>query len=135
MSSFTGNILLEQLGCEDMCEIKREFSYHSNDGRTLVVVKAGFRTDLASIPSCIKSFVRASPIHSWRAYVIHDALYRIGYDRLKSDKMLDDALGLLGLGGYARWKVYYGLRWFGKSTTDDALIENAHRYVEVVSYD
>ena len=129
MSTFTGNILLEQLGLTDNCEVKRKFAFYSTRENVEVVVKKGFITDLGSIPPCLKSFVRASAIHLWRAYVIHDACYRIGFDKVRSDNILDEALDLLKLGAYARWKVRTGLRFFGSPTDDDGLIMNAHQHV------
>ena len=132
MSLFTGNILLEQLGLTDNCEVKRRFSFYSTRENVEVVVKKGFITDLGSIPPCLKSFVRASAIHLWRAYVVHDSLYRVGFDKRRSDNILDEALELLGLNAYARWKVRIGLYWFGKPTDDDGLILNAHQCVKIV---
>ena len=115
----------------DNCEVKRRFAFYSTRENVEVVVKKGFITDLGSIPPCLKSFVRASAIHLWRAYVIHDALYRRGFDKRRSDNILDEALELLNLGAYARWKVRIGLRLFGSPTIDDALIDNAHKYVDI----
>ena len=131
MSSFTGDLLIEQKGLNDFVEFKRDMFYYTNDEKMMVTIKAGFYTDLDSIPPILKSFVRASPIRSWRAYALHDALYRIGFDLKKSDIILNDALELLNIGGYARGKVYYGLRMFGSPTTYDDLILNAHKFVEI----
>jgi len=133
MSSFTSNILLEQLGKTDNCEIKRKFSFYSDIYNIEIIIKRGFITDLASIPQCISSIVRGSANRYWRAFVIHDALYRIGHDRKESDLILDEALKVLGMGAYARGKIYYGLRWFGSPSDDQELINNAHAHVSIES--
>jgi len=129
MSSFTGNILLEQLDTTDMCMVKRQFTFYSYKAQVDITIKKGFLTDLASIPAIIKSIVRGSANRYWRAYVVHDALYHIGYDRKLSDIILDEALEVLGMGSYTRGKIYYGLRMFGQPTNDSELIDNAHQTV------
>ena len=134
MSSFTSNILLEQLGESDNCMVKRGFEFYSKTEMVVVTVKRGFITDLASIPPILKGIVRGSAPRYWRAFVIHDALYRMNYDRYKSDVMLDEALTVLGMGAYTRSKIYYPLRMFGSATTDEALIENAIKHVFVEGY-
>ena len=129
MSSFTGNILLEQLGRTENCEVKRMFSFYSEIYGLRVTIKRGFITDLASIPSILQSVARASSPVYFRAFVLHDACYRKGVDRKQADIMLDEALKVLGMGAYARAKIYYSLRMFGSPTTDEALIENATKYI------
>ena len=125
MSSFTGNILLEQIGNTVNCEVKRAFTFYSDIHALEVTVKRGFITDLDSIPPILKGIVRGSSPRYWRAYVIHDALYRMGFDRKKADQILDEALEVLGMDWYTRSKIYYPLRLFGSSTTCELLIENA----------
>jgi hypothetical protein len=129
MSSFTSNILLEQLGATDNCEVKRDMIFYSYLYNLEITIKQGFVTDLASIPPLLKSVVRGSANKFWRAFVIHDALYRMGYDRKKADRILDEALQALGMGAYTRGKIYYGLRMFGSVTANEELIKNAIKYV------
>ena len=131
MSSFTHNILLEQLGRTENCEVKRKFSFYSDIYGLRVTIKRGFITDLASIPPILQGTVRASSPIYWRAFATHDALYRKGVDRKQSDVMLDEALKVLGCNAYTRGKVYYGLRMFGRPTEDEELIENATHHVEL----
>ena len=131
MSSFTSNILLEQLGTTENCEVKRKFSFYSDIYGLRVTIKKGFITDLASIPPILQGIVRASSPKYWRAFVTHDAMYRKGVNQKQSDVMLDEALKVLGMGAYTRAKIYYPLRIFGSPTDNEELIENAIHCVEL----
>jgi hypothetical protein len=132
MSQFTSNIQLEQLGLTENCKVLREFSFYSKRHEVKVTIGEGFITDLGSIPSFAKSAVRASGNAFWRAFVIHDGCYRAGHlTQAVSDDILDEALEVLGLGWYARGKIYYSLRMFGSPTTNEALIANAVRCVTI----
>jgi hypothetical protein len=135
MSSFTSNILLEQLGKTENCEVKRRFSFYSDRFGLRVTIKKGFITDLASIPQILTGIVRASSPIYFRAFCLHDALYRKGLPLKEADIMLDEALNILGMGAYARAKIYYGLRMFGSPTTDEALIQNATKNVILDYYE
>jgi len=136
MSQFTSNIQLEQLGLTENCKVLREFSFFSKRHSVKVTIREGFITDLGSIPSIAKSVVRASGNRYWRAFVIHDALYRAGYVSQKvADDILDEALEVLGLGWWSRSKVYYPLRIGGSPTTDEALIANASRCVTIEKFE
>jgi hypothetical protein len=130
-SSFTGNLQIEQLGLTENVLVLKDLSYYSLKYQLVVVMRKGFITDLDSIPSCLKSYVRASPKRSWRAYALHDALYRSGYDLKIADDILDDALEIVNIGWYPRHKVSFGLRLFGSATDNEELIVNAHQYVEI----
>ena len=136
MSFLTDNILLEQLGITDNCEISRDYCYYTNDEKLLFTIKRGFISDLDSIPSVLQSVVRGTKPRYWRAYILHDGLYRTGcVSRLEADLILDQALELLGMDWYTRSKIYYGLRMFGNSTTNEDLIENAINYFKMENYD
>ena len=135
MSSFTSNILLEQLGRTENCEVKRMFSFYSDIYGLKVTIKKGFITDLASIPPILSGVARASSSLYWRAFCLHDGLFRKGVDQKQSDVMLDEALTVLGMSAYARAKIYYPLRMFGTPTTDEALIENATKHIILDYYE
>ena len=131
MSSFTSNILLEQLGDTDNCKVMRKFEFYSTLFDLDITIKKGFITDLASIPPILKGVVRASANRYWRAFVIHDALYRSNYDRKRADLILDEGLSVLGMGAYTRAKIYYPLRMFGCASLNEELIANAVKYVRI----
>lgn len=135
MSSFTGNIQLEQLGLTDNCVVLKDFSYYTEDGTYLFNIHKGFITDLGSIPQSINGIVRASANKTWRCYAIHDLLYRTGWvSQKKADLILDECLKLVGVSWYARSKVYYGLRMFGSPTDNEDLINNAHQYGSMIEF-
>jgi hypothetical protein len=135
MSSFTGNIKLEQLGKTDNCKVMRAFSFFSKRHCVLITVKRGFITDLASIPSFLRGIARGTANRYWRAFVIHDALYRKGYSKKKADNILDEALKILGMNLYERSKIYYPLRLFGSPTDDEELIQNASENISIETFE
>jgi hypothetical protein len=133
-SNFTSNIKMELLGGTDNFRLLEDLSYHigSKDSIKIIKMEAGFITDGGSIPEWIKSFVRASSNRYIPAFALHDAVARTNYVSWKDgSKILDESLSVLGLGAYARTKVYYGLIWFGSATTDEMMIQNAYEHVHV----
>lgn len=131
MSNFLHDFDIRQLGLTENVELLSDVGYYSTRFKIVVIMRAGFMTDLDSIPTILKSVVRASPKRSWRAYCLHDALFRKGYDQKTSDLILDEALTILKISFYSRQKVYYGLRMFGNPTTNEELLENALQYIEI----
>ena len=131
MSSFTGNFDTRGLGLTDNVMLLDDIGYYSEKYKVIVIMRARFITDLDSIPQCLKSVVRASPVRAFRAYALHDGLYRQGYDKKLSDLLLDEALEVVEINWYARTKVYAGLWMFGKPTNDEDLIMNAIERVEI----
>lgn len=75
-----------------------------------IEVPKGQTTDFGSIPHIFWNLV--SPIgKGTRAYVLHDYLYTVQvYTRKKSDDVLLEALGVLGVSWLTRWAVYIGVR-------------------------
>ena len=72
MSHFTGPLVLKEIGYE-LWEVERAFAFHSDFG-FVVPVKAGFITDLASIPGLARSFIHK--IGYWsQAATAHDVCY------------------------------------------------------------
>lgn len=131
MGSFLGDFDVRQLGMTENVELLSDMGYYDTQYKLIVIMRAGLMSDLDSIPTIIKSVVRASPKRSWRGYMLHDALYRKGWDKKTSDEVLDNALTVLNIDWYARKKVATGLYLFGKPTLDIDLIENATHYVEI----
>jgi hypothetical protein len=75
-----------------------------------IVVPEGTKTDFGSIPRMF--WWGFSPIGlGTRAYVLHDYLYCVQiYSRAKSDKILLEALGVLGLNWVYRHTIYLAVR-------------------------
>ena len=80
-----------------------------------VVVPEGFQTDLASIPRALWSLL--PPVGAYdAAAVVHDLLYQrrtAGVDRGLADAVLNEAMGVLGVGTWTRRAIYWGVRLGG----------------------
>lgn len=90
----------------------------------LIVVPAGFATDLASIPWPARGLL--PPDGPWaKAAVVHDYLYRTQgwvdvdgafqwlYDREDADKVFREAMEVVGVPPLKRDIIYRAVRWFG----------------------
>lgn len=94
-----------------------------------IIVPAGAETDLASIPSFAWS-IGFPPDGPWlKAAIVHDFLYRSRgacvhdgrvwrtrlepYDRKESDRVLKEAMAVLGVGGFERAVIYNAVRLGG----------------------
>lgn len=94
------------------------FEYHLGDVDSNIVVKVpvGYVTDFASVPRIFWSII---PPYGpcGKAAVIHDYLYnRVSedkFDRGIADAIFKEALGVLGVGGWKKWAMYFAVRLFG----------------------
>jgi hypothetical protein len=81
-----------------------------------LIIKKGFRTDLASIPKPLWSVI--SPMQSSYVYpaILHDYLYSgmINITRVDADQIFYDALLFEGASGYTANKMWLAVRLFGK---------------------
>lgn len=86
-------------------------TYYS-DVTPTIVVPTGFKTDLASIPRGLWNIL--PPVGKYdRAAVLHDFLYQLapnGCSRSFADGVLKEAMEVAGVGGFARWAIYTGIR-------------------------
>lgn len=84
---------------------------HDYDWRG-ITVGAGFVTDFDSVP-------RIPIFHAWlkgravASALVHDYLYRIGYDRKKADKLFLEAMREEGVRRRYRYPIYWAVRVFG----------------------
>src|SRR4051812_49086074 len=78
-----------------------------------IVVPVGMTTDFGSVPHVLWWLI--SPIGpATRAFVLHDYLYqRQIYTRMKSDQILLEAMGVLGVAWGTRWAIFIGVRTGG----------------------
>lgn len=121
-SNFRQNICVTQLGTSRNWRLEKNLEFHYKD--KWLIVKKGFITDGRSFGTAVDTY--------FRAYVIHDALYRSGLvPRKEADIAMDIALEVLGAGWWRRHSEYMALRMFGSATKDIDLITNAKKYVEV----
>lgn len=85
------------------------FRYES-DLVALVTVPIGFQTDFASVPRIGMIYAMLGDCAHEPA-VIHDYLYFVGTtSRSLADKVLLEAMGVIGLPFWRRWPIYSGVR-------------------------
>lgn len=82
-------------------------------GLATLVVQAGFKTDLASIPRPLWAVL--PPLGKYdAAAVVHDFLYKNnGVTRKQADDVLLEAMVVLGVRPTQRWAIYAGVRLGG----------------------
>ncbi|MHA1809343.1 MAG: DUF1353 domain-containing protein [Candidatus Heimdallarchaeaceae archaeon] len=108
MSSFTDNLLLEQLGGDEW-RTKRDLVFYSGD--VIYTVPSGFKTDLASIPRIFWSLIGHPAGEYSAAAVLHDWLYSVQIEsREKSDKLLLEGMEVLEVKKYKRYLIYWAVR-------------------------
>lgn len=94
----------------------------SDPVRGSIIVPAGFKTDLASIPRALRNLPMLDPDGvSRRPAVTHDWLY--GGDRSRgkdfADDFLYDALLAEGAGRATAWAIWAGVHYFGQIPWDN----------------
>lgn len=103
-----------------------EYRLGADDGPEKVSIPVGFITDFASIPRVLwnvlppaGSYGRAAVIHDWLYQ--HRTVVRVAtarsmpvvvrlVDRAEADRVLNEGMGVLGVGRLTRWLVYSGVR-------------------------
>lgn len=91
---------------------------------TVIVVPAGFHTNLASVPGIVKWYIDDNSYQIRSPSVTHDFLYSaaskdIGFNRQQADMVLRDAMIELGMRKSKAYFLYYILRAFGGSHWED----------------
>ena len=91
--------------------LTQPLTYYSDTTPT-IVVPAGFKTDLASIPRGLWNIL--PPVGGYdKAAVLHDFLYRNAPNnctRSFADGVLNEAMEVSGVGRFTRWAIYAGIR-------------------------
>ncbi len=108
MSQFIGDLDLRDMGDGSRFKLLSALVYASEYLNTLVIVPAGFVTDLASIPLI-------GHHRTWsKAAVVHDYLYATnGITRGDADATLGEAMKVLKVPAWRRWIVISQLRLWG----------------------
>jgi hypothetical protein len=93
--------------------------YITEDG-TVIIVPAGFHTNLASVPGVVKWYIDDNNYEIRSPSVTHDFLYSaeskdIGFNRKEADGVLREAMIGLGMRRSKAYLIYYILRAFGGS--------------------
>lgn len=111
MSRFLNKLELEYIDGHNW-RVTRNFAYESSSLKRTITVPAGFVTDFASIPRFLWSILPPTGGYG-EAACIHDECYRtphLGITRAQADKVLLEAMEVLGVGRMTRWTIYAGVR-------------------------
>jgi len=116
MSEFTTALIVSPLADGKSWVLLQDLKYHigSIDNCDCVVAAHGFVTDFASVPRIFWWI-----IPKWGKYgnaaVIHDWLYyrQTAKNRVESDQILYEAMGVLGVVPWKKNSIYYAVRLFG----------------------
>jgi hypothetical protein len=103
--------------------------YESAELARVLIVPAGFQTDLASIPRGLWNLLPKSGPYD-PAAVIHDYLYasapRLGsLDRAACDRVLREAMAACGVPAWQRWVIYSAVRVGGQRAWDGHRADDA----------
>ena len=124
MAGFLSPLKLEYLDGRSW-RVTEPFAYHLGDpdGPESVQIPVGFVTDFASVPRLLWSifpptggYGKAAVIHDWlyqRRIVtcaISDGIVPRLVDRGEADAILNEAMGVLGVGRLTRWMIRCGVR-------------------------
>ena len=107
-----------------------EYRLGSDDGSESIQIPIGFETDFASIPRGLWNIFPPTGGYG-KAAVVHDWLYRRriittgdGSTRLcnrgEADKILLEAMGVLGCSRFTRWTIYSAVRVGGHGAWQDS---------------
>jgi hypothetical protein len=115
VSRFTAILLVSPLADGKTWVVMRPFGYDvgAEGSENRIDVPVGFQTDFASIP---RPFWIILP--KWGTYgnaaVVHDWLYwSQSRPRAAADRVLYEAMGVLGVGAVTRFCIYHAVRIFG----------------------
>lgn len=113
MSEFHTALTITQL-TEKLWMVAEELSYESDVLGTTIVVPKGFVTDGPSVPRVPLAYTLAAN-RGWRAGVVHDYLYSIGWDRKQADEVFLEAMQEVGVMSILRRGMFAAVRLFGGS--------------------
>jgi hypothetical protein len=101
-----------------------------------VIISEGFITDGGSFNNLLVPVIDATPTgRFFRAFLLHDALARTDFFTFgETNKILDEALELLGMNWISRQAIYTALSLFGSPTKKKNLLANAKKFVKVKKY-
>ena len=129
-----GRVILEHIeGFDNRFIVRSSFVYVSK--RWCIEVRAGLKTDGASVPRIFWNIFPPVSGRYLEAAVIHDALYATKYiPRKEADMIFLEAMGELGVAWWKRGLMYGGVRLFGWSawrSHDARSVAKAREYVKV----
>ena len=113
MSSFTSHPPLKPLDDGIRWEVMEEFEYHigSEDSNDIIKIPKGYISDLASIPRLLWGIIGAPWGKYGYAAILHDYMCQYG-PKSKADFVFYEAMGVLGVPGWKRSMMFFGVRMF-----------------------
>lgn len=117
MSAFNSDLLMRDDG--GVFTLHEPLIYVSSRLRRVLMVPAGFVTDLASIPRGLWNLIPKIGKYD-RAAVVHDFLYQFNTcSRADADFVLKEAMEVSGVSWWPRWPIYLGVRVGGGKVWDE----------------
>ncbi len=120
MSSFTTPLDLQADDDGRTFTLTSAFVYIEGDQATgkKIEVPAGFVTDFASVPQIFWNVLPPWGRYG-KAAVLHDYLYATAlFERSRCDKILLEAMGVLGVSWITRWTIFLAVRAGGWAAWD-----------------
>jgi len=113
-SYFSSPVWLEQNNDGKTWTVVESFNYYSELLNNVITVPKGFKTDLASIPRFLWSLGFAPFGKYTDAAIVHDYLYTLQpCPRKDADRVLLEAMEVLGVGRFQMYTIYQAVRLFG----------------------
>jgi hypothetical protein len=117
MSKFLTSLVMENATDQDdgKWRLRQPLIYDSDVAKQVIVVPAGFVTDLASVPRVPIAYMLAGGTSN-EASVVHDYLYTSHLvDRQTADAVLREASAVTGVPAWRRAIMWAAVRAFGGS--------------------
>ncbi len=111
MAGFLSPLTVTEISDSIFEVVDHAFQYKSNLLPDVIVVPVGFHTDFASVPRFLPLVYAALGDTAHEPAVIHDWLYYSAItDRATADRILLEAMKLMGMSAFRRWPIYWGVR-------------------------
>lgn len=112
---FRTELVLQASAAADFWIVREPLIWDAADGRTAIIVPAGFTTDLASVPRLLRGMPHFDVNgRARRPAVLHDFLYFTGMGgKRQADFAFYDALRFEGVSQWNAWLFWKAVDWFG----------------------
>lgn len=132
MSSFTKPAIV-RITEPPFVVLEEEFTYYrTGDKNDIITIPKGFKTNFASIPRFLWSFLPpmgTAKNQYFKSAILHDFAYDLCCSRFQNrkecDKLMLEAMTAIGISKSVKYILYYSARLFGKKhfKTENNLIQ------------